>query len=59
MKVHTIIDNTFLDSLRSTILGFDLRSNDLIGMHLGSILRQSCMDLPNLGLGPSCYAELF
>ena len=55
-KVHTIIDNTFSDS---TILGFDFRSNELIGMHLGSILRQSCRDLPNLGLGPPCYVKLF
>ena len=58
-KVHTIIDSTFSNSLCSTILGFDLHSNELIVIHLGLTLRQFCMDLPNLGLGPPCYLELF
>ena len=57
-SLHTIIDSTFLDSLHSTTLGFDLHSNELIGMHLGLILHRSCMDLPNLGVGPLCYVEL-
>ena len=58
-KVHTIIDSTFLDSLFSTISGFDLHLNELIGMRLGLILRRSCMDLLNLGLEPICCAEFF
>ena len=58
-KVHTIIDSTFSNSLHSTISGFDLHSNELIDMHLGLILWQFFIDLPNLGLGPICYAELF
>ena len=57
--VHTIIHSTFLDSLHFTILGFDLYSNELIGMHLGLILWRSYKDLPNMSLGPFCCAELF
>ena len=52
-------DNKFSDNLHSMNSRFDLHSNELIGMHLGSILWQSCMDLPNSGLGPAYYAELF
>ena len=44
-KVHTIIDSTFSNSLRSTISGFNIHSNELTGMHLGLIPRQSCRDL--------------
>ena len=58
-NVHIIIDNTFLNSLRSTTWGFDLNSNELIGMYLGLIHRRSCMALPNLGPGPLYCAELF
>ena len=48
-KVHTIIDSTFSNSLRSMTSGFNLHSNDLIDIHLGLILWRSSMDLPNLG----------
>ena len=58
-KVHTVIDSTFSNSLRSTVLRFDLHSNKLINMHLRLIFQRSCMDLPNLGLGPLCCAKLF
>ena len=58
-KVHIIIDSTFSNSLYSMISRFNLHSNELIDMHLGLTLSQFCMDLPNLGLGPPCYAELF
>ena len=58
-NVHTITDSIFSDSLCSTISVLDLYSNELINMYLGLILRQSCMNLPNSGLGPPCYAELF
>ena len=50
--VYKIINSTFSISLCSMISGFDLYSNELINMHLGLILWQSCMDLSNLGLGP-------
>ena len=58
-KVHTIIDSTFSSSLHSMISTFYLHSNELIDMHMGLTLKQFCMGLPNLGLGPLCYAELF
>ena len=57
-KVHIIISK-FLNSLGYTTSGFNLYSNELIGMHLGLILWGSCMDLPNMGLGPIYCAELF
>ena len=41
------------------ILGFDFHSNELTDKHLWLVLRQSCMEIPNLDLGPLYYAELF
>ena len=57
-KVHITIDSTFSNSLCSMISRFDLHSNELIEMHLWWIFRRSCMDLPSLGLGLLCCAEL-